>query len=432
MLKIALISEHASPLASPGSIDCGGQNVYVAHLAVELARLGYEVDVFTRRDSPELEEVQPWVDNVRVIHVPAGPPSFVPKEQMLPWMDDFARFMIDFAEAEPVPYDLVHANFFMSGLVAQRVRDVLEIPYVVTFHALGMVRRQCQGEADRFPAERLLIEQRLMQDADLIIAECPQDRLDMERHYGAHRERIEIVPCGFDPQELWPARDVARHKLGLDPDDFILLQLGRMVPRKGVDNVIESLAVLRDRFGILATLLVVGGHPVTDASEMARLQALTFSLDLQDQVLFTGQQPRSELAYYYSAADVFVTTPWYEPFGITPLEAMACGTPVIGAAVGGIKTTVQEGVTGYLVPPRNPEALADRLALLHNDPEHAQRLGREGWRRAHKLYTWHSVAERVAVIYEKVAAMREREIALLPAVAQNGLASASIHQLTTR
>ena len=182
MLKIALISEHASPLASPGSIDCGGQNVYVAHLAVELARLGYEVDVFTRRDSPALEEIQPWVDNVRVIHVPAGPPSFVPKEQMLPWMDDFARFMIDFAEAEPAPYDLLHANFFMSGLVAQRVRDALEIPYVVTFHALGMVRRQSQGEADRFPAERLLIEQRLMQDADVIIAECPQDRLDMERH----------------------------------------------------------------------------------------------------------------------------------------------------------------------------------------------------------------------------------------------------------
>lgn len=430
MLKVAMISEHASPLASPGSVDCGGQNVYVAHLAVELARLGYEVDVFTRRDSPELAEIQPWVDKVRVIHVPAGPPSFVPKEQMLPWMEDFARFMIDFVEAQPVPYDLLHANFFMSGLVAQHVRAVLDIPFVITFHALGMVRRQCQGEADRFPAERLIIERHLMEDADCIIAECPQDRLDMERHYGAKRNRIEIVPCGFDPVELWPAHDVARRKLGLGADDFILLQLGRMVPRKGVDNVIESLAVLRDRNAIQAKLLVVGGHPETDAPEMARLQALTALHGLQRQVIFTGQQPRSELAYYYSAADVFVTTPWYEPFGITPLEAMACGTPVIGAAVGGIKTTVQEGVTGYLVPPKNPEALAERLALLHNDPAHAHRLGQEGWRRAHKLYTWHSVAERVAAIYERVAAREAASV--LPAMAQTGLASAVIHQLITR
>lgn len=435
MLKIAFVSEHASPLAAPGSIDCGGQNVYVAHLALELAKLGYEVDVYTRCDSPEQKQVVKWQPGVRVIHVPAGPSCFVPKEQLLPYMETFADFMISFAEAQECDYDLVHANFFMSGLVAQRVKEALGIPYVITFHALGLVRRKSQGTADLFPAERVEIEKDLMHDADQVIAECPQDRLDMERHYGAKRSRIEIVPCGFDPEELWPAHEQARKLLGLDPQEFIVLQLGRMVPRKGVDNVIESLAVLRDDYGINARLLIVGGDVPQDGTpaspELTRLMLLAASLDLQQQVVFTGQKSRAELTYYYSAANVFVTTPWYEPFGITPLEAMACATPVVGAAVGGIKTTVQEGVTGYLVPPKNPQALANRLALLHDSPAHAQQLGWQGWQRAHQLYTWRSVAERVAAIYEKVV-VRTVDAVPLPASLQTGTQSAVIQQFNSR
>lgn len=420
MLKIALVSDHASPLAAPGSVDCGGQNVYVAHLAIELARLGYEVDVFTRRDSPMQKEVVRWRDNIRIIHVTAGPPRTIPKEQILPYMSAFARFMIDFAREQTSAYDLVHANFFMSGLVAQQVKQALGIPYVITFHALGLVRRLSQGAADNFPAERIEMEKLLMQEADCVIAECPQDRLDMERHYGALRRNIEIVPCGFDPHELRPMRNDARRQLGLGRDEFIALQLGRMVPRKGVDNVIESLAVLRDQHNIRARLLVVGGEApngrLQDCPELARLMALVSELGLHQQVDFIGQKAREELSAYYSAANVFVTTPWYEPFGITPLEAMACATPVIGSAVGGIKTTVLEvkttvleGRTGYLVPPKNAEALADRLALLHGDPAHARQLGEAGCRRAHQFYTWRSVAERIAAIYERRAA---RTIAL--------------------
>lgn len=434
MLKIAFVSEHASPLAAPGSIDCGGQNVYVAHLALQLAKLGYEIDIFTRCDAADQKQIVTWQLGVRVIHVPAGPDCYVPKEELLSYMETFADFMIAFVEAEDIAYDLVHANFFMSGIVAQRIKEALDIPYVITFHALGLVRRQSQGAADRFPAERVAIEKTLMQDADMVIAECPQDRLDMERLYGASRSRIEIVPCGFDPDELWPVRDQARTLLGLDADEFVILQLGRMVPRKGVDNVIESMAVLRDQHDIRARLLVVGGEVPTDdkpaSPEMVRLMQLTASLGLDAQVEFTGQKSRAELAYYYSAADVFVTTPWYEPFGITPLEAMACATPVVGAAVGGIKTTVQEGITGYLVPPRNPEALAQRLAFLHDDPAHARQLGWQGWRRAHRLYTWRSVAERVAEIYEKIA-VRSVDTLALPASLQAGSPSAVIHQFNS-
>jgi D-inositol-3-phosphate glycosyltransferase len=406
MQKIALISEHASPLALVGSTDSGGQNVYVAQLAKHLSRLGYLVDIFTRRDSYRQEQVIEWIPNVRVIHVPAGPAHFIPKEAMLPYMDQFSRFVVRFARRQKIPYSLMHANFFMSGMAAQQVKQALGIPFVMTFHALGRVRRLNQKTADAFPDIRFAIEENLMRDADRIVAECPQDRRDMENLYGASPDRIDVVPCGFDPDEFWPVSIDARAQLGLDRDEFVVLQLGRMVPRKGVDNVIRATALLRHQFQLPARLLVVGGNteapdPVA-TPEIGRLMKLTEELGVTDAVSFTGQRQRGQLRYYYSAANVFVTTPWYEPFGITPVEAMACGTPVVGTAVGGIKTTVVDGETGYLVPPNDPDALAERLAWLHHHPQLAQRMGWAGMRRAYQHYTWRSVAEHVANVYESV------------------------------
>lgn len=406
MRKIALISEHASPLALIGSTDSGGQNVYVAQLAKQLARLGYLVDIFTRRDSDRVEQVVDWLPGVRVIHVPAGPAHFIPKEAMLPHMEQFGRFVMRFARRQKIPYDLMHANFFMSGMVAQQVKQALGIPFVITFHALGRVRRLNQKEADAFPDIRFAIEERLMRNADRVIAECPQDRRDMEQHYGAPGESIEVVPCGFDPEEFWPVTLDARTQLGLGHDEFIVLQLGRMVPRKGVDNVILAAELLQRQYRTPVRVLVVGGNaeqpdPVT-TPELGRLMELARSLGIEASVTFTGQRQREQLRYYYSAANVFVTTPWYEPFGITPVEAMACGTPVVGTAVGGIKTTVIDGETGYLVPPNDPDALAERLAWLHRHPHLAQRMGWAGMRRAHQHFTWRNVAASISRIYESV------------------------------
>jgi glycosyltransferase involved in cell wall biosynthesis len=405
--RIALVSDHASPLASPGSIDCGGQNVYVAHLARELALAGYLVDIFTRRDAIAQKQLVLWCDNIRVVHVPAGPAHYVAKEQMLPYVQTFARFVTRFARRQPVLYDIVHANFFMSGMVAQHLKQVLGIPFVITFHALGHVRRLAQGVADGFPPARVRIESMLMRQADRIIAECPQDRQDMEDLYGAAPKRITVAPCGFDPEELWPVpmRD-ARERLGLPQNKFLVLQLGRMVPRKGVDTVIQGVAMLRNRHRVDAELLVVGGDVArphgSDSLEMARLRALAVQLGIGAHVRFIGQKPRSELRYYYSAANAFVTTPWYEPFGITPVEAMACARPVIGSEVGGIKSTVVDGVTGFLIPSRDPQAVAERLATLEHHPELACAMGEQGLRRAYQHYTWRIVARQAAAIYSAV------------------------------
>ncbi len=406
MKKIALISEHASPLAVIGGTDAGGQNVYVAQLATQLARRGYHVDVFTRRDKALARSVVPWKEGVRVVHVPAGPARFLPKEEMLPYMEEFARHVMDFFRRQPGEYLLVHANFFMSGMVAQRIKQVLDIPFVITFHALGRVRRMFQGEADRFPSSRIKIEEELVRDADRIIAECPQDLEDLQVLYGANATKVSVIPCGFDPAELVPCRDNVRASLGIGPEEFVVLQLGRLVPRKGIDNVIRAVAALRRDHGMRARLVVVGGNaeqPTPAATpEIGRLADVARAEGIFDQVIFTGRRARSALPGLYGAADVFVTTPWYEPFGITPVEAMACGKPVVGAAVGGIKYTVLDGHTGFLVPPNDPAALAQRLARLCREPELAIQMGREGQRRARQLFTWRRVAAQVAELYESM------------------------------
>jgi glycosyltransferase involved in cell wall biosynthesis len=402
--RIALVSEHASPVSLLGSVDSGGQNVYVGQLASHLSALGHEVDVFTRRDDGRLPQVASLAPRLRLVHVPAGPPVPIRKEALLPYMGAFADFVRRVWRRRR--YDLVHANFFMSGLVAAEVKAALGVPFVVTFHALGRVRRLHQQTADGFPDERFAIEDRIVREADRIVAECPQDAEDLERLYGAPPARLETIPCGVDPDEFYPmSRREARAMLGLPDDKPIILQLGRMVPRKGVDTVIRAMSRLRAR-GVAARLVVVGGESDTAdpalTPEIGRLLRIAAEEGVAADVTFTGRRPPDRLRLYYAAADVFATVPWYEPFGITPLEAMACARPVVGAAVGGIRHTVVDGVTGYLVPPKDADALADRLARLCCDPALGASMGRRGLARVRAHFTWRGVAERMARMYDLV------------------------------
>ncbi len=404
-LRIALISDHASPLAGLGGVDGGGQNVYVGQVARHLARRGHLVEVLTRRDHSMLPPVMNWLDGVRIVHIPAGPPQARRKEDLLPLMEEFTAHAV--RRARRSRYDLVHANFFLSALVALEVKRRVGTPFVVTFHALGHVRRLHQGGADTFPQQRLTIERQAVREADYIIAECPQDQEDLIQYYEADPDKIRIIPCGFDPHEMSPMdQREARSHLGLQPRERIVLQLGRMVPRKGVDDVVRAVGLLHREHAVDARLLIVGGetrHPDPDVTpEIGRLQGIAAKEGVADRVTFVGQRDRAELRMYYSAADVFVTTPWYEPFGITPLEAMACGTPVIGANVGGIKMTVQDGVTGYLVPPRDPAAIAGRLAHLFHHPHERRTMGRHGLRRVNALFTWRQVSNAIEELYHDV------------------------------
>lgn len=413
MKNIAFISEHASPLAVLGGVDNGGQNVYVAELAKALAGSGYEIDVFTRKERPDQPEIIEWLPGIRVIHIKAGPEAIIEKECLLVHMDEFGNRMIDFVQRHNRRYALVHAHFFMSALVASTLKKRLHIPYVVTFHALGLVRKKHQQEADRFPPERCAIERFVVHDADHIIAECPQDRKDLMQLYSACSENISIVPCGFNPKEFQPYdRIEARRHLGLPEDEPILLQLGRMVPRKGVDTVIRALGCLR-RAGQKAKLIIVGGNAETpdagNTPEIGRLQQIAAAEQVTDSVLFTGRKSRDELRYYYAASNMFITTPWYEPFGITPLEAMACGIPVIGSNTGGIKYSVAHGRTGFLVPPKDPINLAGRITHLIKHPSLGLRMGKSGLKRVYRLFTWEKIARQMHDVYVGVETVRRRE-----------------------
>jgi glycosyltransferase involved in cell wall biosynthesis len=404
--RIAFISEHASPLATLGGVDSGGQNVYVAELPKQLVKLGYNVDIFTRKESAEINEIINWLPGIRVVHIKAGPEKVVAKEKLLALMEEFANNMIAFIRKEEVVYELIHANFFMSALVASKVKKVFHIPYVVTFHALGLVRKIHQKEMDQFPAERIEIERRTFKNADHIIAECPQDKEDMIRLYHAPPEKISIIPCGFSAKEFYPIdKKKARRILKFDENEKIVLQLGRMVPRKGVDNVIRALGETKKNNNSLRLVIVGGEQDQPDPAlspELSRLQKIAREEGVNSSVVFTGRKQRDALKFYYAAADIFITTPWYEPFGITPLESMACGTPVIGANVGGIKFTVEEGKTGFLVPPHDPAALAKRIEYLISDEKLLTSMHHNSIKRVNRYFTWKSVAASCHHLYESI------------------------------
>lgn len=405
--RIAFISDHASPLATLGGVDSGGQNVYVAELAKHVAKLGYDIDIFTRWDNLSLPRVISWLPGVRIVHIQAGPLECVPKEELLQYMPEFRDNMMKFIKEESRKYALIHANFFMSAYVAKELKKLLKIPFVVTFHALGHIRRIHQGEQDKFPPERISIEEEAVREADRILAECPQDKEDLIEYYKASPSKITIVPCGFNPQEFYPiSKMLCRTILNLKEDERILLQLGRMVPRKGVDNVIRALGKLEKTEGVRHRLLIVGGesncedpllHP-----EIIRLQNIAREEGVLDAVTFAGPKDRPMLKYYYGASDIFITTPWYEPFGITPLEAMACGTPVIGANVGGIKYSIADGKTGFLVPPNDPAALADKINVMLADTILLHKMKANALKRVNALFTWAKVSEEVEDVYKKI------------------------------
>ena len=404
--RIAMISEHASPIAVPGSTDAGGQNVYVDQVSRGLARLGYEVDVYTRADDPAARVVRAHRDEVRVISVVAGPLAPIPKDEIWPHIGEFLTSAVGLARKHG-PYDLIHTNFWMSGWVGARLKLQWRVPMVSIFHALGTVKRRHQGDADTSPGERCDVERGVLGAADRVIAQCPDEADELVAGYDADRSRVRVVPSGVDAQRFYPVpRTDARRELGLPLDERLIVYVGRVLPRKDVENLIRAVTRLRERMPFPFRLVVVGGETegadLNREPEMRRLVQVAKGLGVGSLVTFVGRRPSDRLRWYYSAADVFASTPWYEPYGLTPLEAMACATPVVCSAVGGITFTVVDGVTGFLVPPREPGLLADRLALILQDEDLRGRMARNARQRVEEAFTWKTVAERTADVYEEL------------------------------
>ncbi len=382
-LKVAMVSEHASPLAVLGGVDAGGQNVHVAALATEMGKRGAEVLVHTRREDPSATRRVPVASGVVVDHVDAGPPRPLPKDVLLPYMDEFAAVLRRCWERERP--DVVHAHFWMSGRAALDAAVPLGIPVVQTFHALGVVKRRHQGAKDTSPAERVEVERAVIRRADRLVATCSDEVFELSR-LGADLERVRVLPCGVDvdlfrPEGPVEERTGSRHRL---------VAVGRLVERKGLATVAEALAHLPD-----TELVVAGGPPVSELAadpEAQRLRALAERKGVSARLHLRGSVGRRDLPALMRSADAVVCVPWYEPFGMVAVEAMACGVPVIASAVGGLVDTVVDGVTGLHVPPRDPDQLAEAVQALLGDPSLRASLGAAGARRARSRYCWTRVA----------------------------------------
>ena len=389
-MRIAMVSEHASPLAVLGGADAGGQNVHVAALATYLARLGAEVVVHTRRDDPGLPRRVELAPGVVVDHVEAGPPAPVPKDELLPHMDAFGDDLREQWERDRP--DVVHAHFWMSALAALRAAEPLRIPAAQTFHALGVVKRRHQGDRDTSPAGRVALEQRIARAVDRVVATCTDEVFELVR-LGADARRITVVPCGVDRSRFTPDGPAEARPPGVAR----IVVACRMVERKGVDDAIRALAAVPG-----AELHIAGGPDVSQLDgdpEAQRLRSVAAETGVGDRVVFRGRVGREEMPALMRSADVVVCAPWYEPFGIVPLEAMACGAPVVATAVGGQIDSVVHGETGLHVPPRDPAALAAALSDLLGDEARRRRLGEGGVRRVRSRFGWERVAAATLDVY---------------------------------
>lgn len=400
MRSLAVLSMHTSPLAQPGTGDGGGMNVYVRELSSALARAGVACDVYTRA----VDAAQPAVVNVepglRVHHVPAGPVAPVAKELLPALVDTFTDAVLE-RLADGYAPDAVHANYWLSGVAGHRIKHELDLPLVSTFHTLDRVK----AEVDEAESElRAAAEARVIECSDGLLASCTEEAKQLVRLYGADPVRIEIVAPGVDHAFFAPGdRRQARRALALPQDGPMLLFVGRIQPLKRADVAVRALAELAPGHPD-AFLVVVGGPsgPVGDA-ELAGLHTLVDELGLHDRVRFVAPQRHELLSTWYRAADICMVPSRSESFGLVALEAAACGTPVVAAAVGGLTTLVEDGFTGYLVDDQDPRSYAERAARILDDPELARAMGARASLRA-RGYTWSVAAARLRRLYADLTA----------------------------
>jgi D-inositol-3-phosphate glycosyltransferase len=359
-----MLTVHANPLAEPGAGDAGGMTVYVREVAGALAARGVEVDIFCRRDGTPTR-AHPWPRaGVRVLPVDAGDPS-LRKEEIPAHLPEFAANLAAQAEAAGRGYDLVHSHYWLSGRVAAVLARRWGVPFVHTFHTLGRVKNQRLRDGDVLEPEiRLAGEARVIAEADAIVASTPQERESLLELYAAHPERIHLVPPGVDHARFRPGdRSEARAQLGL-ASRHVLLFVGRLQPLKAADIAVRAIAHLiawgRVAAGDIHLLVVGSPSGRTGEQEPERLRALARELGVEDAVDFLPAQPHERLPLLYQAADVCLVPSYTESFGLVALEAQACGVPVVASSVGGLRSLVRHGQTGYLVEPGASGALAER------------------------------------------------------------------------
>lgn len=408
-MRVAMLSYHTCPLATLGGKDTGGMNVYVRDLTRELGRRGLHVDVFTRSQ----DEHQPHVKEDlgygnRVIHIPAGIEVPLPKPTLYEHVPEFVGGVRQFARAQGQGYDLIHSHYWLSGVAARSLRAAWGTPFVQMFHTLGhMKNRVAQSPRDQEGELRIRLETELLRDADRVIAATPAELAQLQWLYRGDVSRVTVIPPGVDVEHFYPRSAAeAKTRLGIPPANKLLLFVGRIEPLKGVETLFQAVARLRD-MGVCEcselSLAIIGGDLGVDArsgnEELERLKGLRVQLGIGDMVTFLGARDQDALPDYYAAAEAVIMPSHYESFGMVALEAMACGTPVIASEVGGLAFLVKDGETGFHVPDRDPELLADRICQIITDTLLRAELGEQAAAYA-RGYAWPIIADKIVAVYE--------------------------------
>jgi D-inositol-3-phosphate glycosyltransferase len=415
MRRLAVLSLHTSPLAQPGTGDGGGMNVYVREFSAALARTGVVCDVFTRAWSDDLPAVVDIEPGFRVHHVAAGPPRPMAKEALPAVIEEFADGVLKrmatsdgFGTEQDLPFDAVHANYWLSGVAGHLIKHQMNLPLVSTFHTLDRVKAEAspeEVEADA-PHQRAEAEATVIRCSDTVLASCSVEAAQISELYHADPARIRIVAPGVDHAFFGPGdRGQARRALGLAEYGPLLLFVGRIQPLKGAAVAVRALASLVPDHPDARLVIVGGPSGPQGETEVDRLVALVDELHLSDKVVFVPPRPHELLSTYYRAADVCLVPSRSESFGLVALEAAACGTPVVASDVGGLRSLIDHGRTGYLVEDPAPETFAAWVRQILAEPLLAERLSTGSVLRARR-YTWARAADLLREIYAELTAGR--------------------------
>jgi D-inositol-3-phosphate glycosyltransferase len=379
-----------------GEENTGGMSVYIREIGRELGRRGHLVDVYTRIHEPIHDQVIELGKNARLIHFKAGGEE-THKLELYSHLADFTRNLENFRKENGLRYDLIHSHYWLSGLVGERLQKLWDIPHLIGFHTLGAVKNAV-GIGEGEPELRIDAERKLVKRCHRIIASTEKGKEDLINYYDAAREAISIIPCGVNLDLFRPIqRETARCHLGLNGASIIVF-VGRIIPLKGIDNMLKAMAHLGGKQGI--KLVVIGGDDHSQA-EMQRLKNLSRTLRIDESVIFLGSVEQEMLPFFYSAADLCVVPSYSESFGLVVLESLACGTPVVATKVGCAESVIRYGETGYVVTDNDPGSLADKISRLLSTPN-----GKPDFvhsvRASVAKYSWSNISEAILEEYRSV------------------------------
>jgi len=414
--RIAMISTHGYVAANPplGAADTGGQVVYVLELSKKLASLGYEADIWTRQfeNQPGLEPVS---EQVRIIRVPCGGDKFIPKEYLCQSLPMWSENAIRFIKEHGLNYDFINTHYWDAGVAGQQLSDELGVPHIHTPHSLGIwKKRQMEndypGDAAKFEeqynfAERIQAERSLYAAADLLVATSPHQLEILHKEYEVPKNSSKVIPPGYDDSRFFPvaskSRSLLRQQLGFSGK--IVMAIGRLARNKGYDLLINGFSLVAEREPDANLHLAVGGNNPTSVEEniLAELKELVVRLNLVGRVHFGSFIPDEQMADYYRAADLFVLSSRYEPFGMTAIEAMASGTPTVMTVHGGLCQMLSYGETALFADPFDKEDLGITMLKALRHPQLSTRLSRKGSQKTRRLFTWTEIAKQLLTVVEK-------------------------------